>query len=104
VIKIYDLEREELENAIDALKIKWYKCQIFSVIDNEDGDGTHSAGSKNVLVQAVSFERAIEALKTVMNENEYDSMYNTIKMIQELNIVEVFIPDESVSYYSNKEI
>jgi hypothetical protein len=105
VIKIYDTEREEIENEQSKLKIRWYKCQIYSVIDDDNEDGeTRIAGNKNVLVQAVSFEHAIEALKTVMNQDEYDRLFNTIKMVQELNIVEVFIPEESVAYYSNNDI
>jgi hypothetical protein len=100
VIKIYDIERDEIKKII-----RWYKCQIYSAIDDEDDDGTsRGAGNKNVLVQAVSFEQAIAALKTVMNRNEYDSLYNTFKLLQELCVVEVFIPDENVSYYSNEEL
>jgi len=102
VIKIYDTERDEYE--ADGTKfVHWYRCQIYSMIDDEDG-GEKSAGMKNLLVQAVSFEKAISAIKAVMSSDEYSSIYNTIKLLQELSCVEVFIPDESVSYYSNNEI
>jgi hypothetical protein len=74
------------------------------MIDTEDGDNSKSAGSRNILVQAKDFEKAIEAVKRTMNRDEYDSIYNTLKLMQELTISEVFIPDESVSYYSNEEI
>ena len=104
VIKIYDTEREEYESDGNK-KVKWYKCQIYSMIDDDDDDGnSRSAGAKNILVQATSFEKAIAAIKLVMNRSEYESIYNTIKLLQELNIVDVFIPDESVSYYSDSEI
>jgi Fe2+ or Zn2+ uptake regulation protein len=75
------------------------------MIDDDDDDGnSRSAGTKNVLVQASTFEKAIAAIKLVMNRSEYESIYNTIKLLQELNIVDVFIPDESVSYYSDSEL
>ena len=104
VIKMYDLEREEYE--ADGLKaVRWYKCQIYSMVDDDEGGESKSAGMNiNILVQAVDFEKAITAIKTVMNRNEYDAIYNTMKMLQELPIVDVFIPDESVSYYSNDEL
>jgi hypothetical protein len=101
VIKIYTLEKEELDR--DSTKIRWYKSQIYSAIDGDDGEG-HTAGTKNILVQAVSFEKAIIALRVVLDQNEYDAMYNTLKLLAELKIEEVFIPDENVSYYSNDEL
>jgi hypothetical protein len=101
VIKIYDTQREEFET--DGKHwIKWYKCQIFAMIDDNTEDG--SAGAKTILVQATDFENAIEAVKSVMNRDEFDSVYTTFKTLQELNIVEVFIPDEDVSYYSRLEL
>jgi hypothetical protein len=39
-----------------------------------------------------------------MGRDEYDEIYNAFKSMQELNIQEVFIPDEKVSYYSNHEL
>ena len=65
---------------------------------------TGSNPTKNILVQATDFERALNAIKTVMGRNEYDEIYNAFKVMQELNIEEVFIPDEAVSYYSNSEL
>jgi DNA-directed RNA polymerase subunit beta len=105
VIRIYNLEVENMEEKLRS-KVKWYKCQIYAMIDDEDvtGDGTQNAGNKNMLVQAASFQFAISALRLVTGRNEYERVYNTIKMIQELNIAEVFIPEDSVSYYSNEEI
>jgi DNA-directed RNA polymerase subunit beta len=101
VIKMYETEREEYE-ADGKKQAHWYKCQIYSMVD-DDGDGKN-AGMKNILVQAVSFEKAIVAIKTVMTRDEYDAMYNTMKLLQELSVVDVFIPDESVSYYSDNDI
>ena len=103
VIKMYDLEREEYE-ADGTKKARWYKCQIYSMVDDEDGGDSKSAGMKNILVQATDFEKAIAAIKTVMNRDEYESIYNVIKLLQELTVVEVFIPDESVSYYSDMDL
>lgn len=104
VIKMYETEREEYEE--DGKKqVRWYKCQIYSMIDDDDDTGeSKSAGMKNILVQATTFENAIAAIKMVLNRSEYESIYNTIKFLQELNVVEVFIPDEQVSYYSNEEL
>ena len=101
VIKIYDIEIEQL--AAQKKEPKWFKCQMYSMIEEEDGD-SHSAGTRNILVQAVTFEKAIDAIKLVLNRNEYDSIYNTIKLLQELNIVDVFIPEDKVSYYSASDI
>jgi len=102
VIKMYETERDEYEE--DGKKhVKWYKCQIYSMVDDDDS-GEKSAGMKNVLVQATDFEKAIAAIKAVMNRDEYESIYSTLKLLQELNIVDVFIPDESVDYYSNEEV
>jgi hypothetical protein len=103
VIKLYDTEREEYE-ADGKHCIRWYKSQIFVMI--EDGDDTEigSNPGKNILVQATDFETALNAIKTVMGRDEYDEIYNTFKSMQELNIEEVFIPDESVSYYSKSEV
>jgi len=101
VIRMYETERDEYEESGEK-KVKWYKCQIYSMVD-DDGE-SRNAGMKNILVQAVSFESAITAVKSIMNRDEYDAIYNTIKLMQELSVIEVFIPDESVSYYSNDEI
>jgi hypothetical protein len=100
VIKIYDLEKEQLE--AQNKNVKWFKCQMYSLFE-EDGDN-HSAGSRNILIEAVTFEKAIEAIKLVLNRNEYDSIYNTIKLMQELTIVDVFIPEDKVSYYSASDL
>jgi DNA-directed RNA polymerase subunit beta len=101
VIKLYDTEREEYER--DGWHFaKWYKSQIFAMIDNDTESGSNP--SRNILVQATDFETALNAIKTVMGRNEYYNIYNTFKSMQELNIEEVFIPDESVSYYSNEEL
>lgn len=103
VIKMYDTDREELEQ--NNKRINWYKGQIYSLFDDEDDEGeSSSAGARNILVQATSFEKAIEAVKTVMTRNEYESIYNTFKKLEELNIVDVFMPDENLAYYSDKEI
>jgi hypothetical protein len=102
LIKMYETEREAYE--ADGKRVKWYKCQIYSMIDAEDGESQKNAGSKNILVQAKDFERAIEAVKAVLGRNEFDSVYSTLKLVQELTVLEVFIPDESVSYYSNEEL
>ena len=103
VIKIYDTERELLEQ--NKKRVCWYKAQIYSMLDDEYDDGeSGSAGARSILVQAVSFEKAIEAIKVVMNRSEFDTIYNTFKKLEELTIVDVFIPDESVSYYSDEEL
>ena len=103
VIKMYDTEKEEYD-ADGTTKVRWYKCQIYSMVDDEDSGESKSAGMSNILVQAVSFEKAITAIKAVMNRDEYTAIYNTIKLLQELTVVDVFIPEEKVSYYSNDEI
>ena len=99
---MYDLEREEYE-ADGTKTVRWYKCQIYSMVDDGEGEN-RSAGMVNILVQAVDFEKAIIAIKTVMNRDEYTARYNTMKMLQELSVVDVFMPDESVSYYSNDDL
>lgn len=101
VIKMYDSEREQYEES-GRYPVKWYKCQIFAVV--EDDDEGKTSGARNVLVQSTRIEKAIEAVKTVMQTNEYESIYNTIEVMQRLNIVDVFIPDEKVSYYSDNAI
>jgi hypothetical protein len=101
VIKVYDTEREEYE-ASRIHVAKWYKCQIYAMID--DGGEGSSAGSRNLLVLAFSFERAYQAAKLIMTQNDYTGIYNTFKIVQELNIIDVFIPEEKVSYYSNDEL
>jgi hypothetical protein len=103
VIKLYDTEREEYE-ADGRHLIRWYKSQIFAMIEGDDDAETGGNPVKNILVQATVFETALKAIKTVMERNEYDEIYNAFKSMQELNIEEVFIPDESVSYYSNNEL
>ncbi|KAA6303169.1 MAG: hypothetical protein EZS26_000772 [Candidatus Ordinivivax streblomastigis] len=100
VIKMYDTEREEYE-ASGTYTAKWYKCQIHAMIDEEE---TTSGGSVNLLVLAFSFEKALQAVKAVMGRDEYDTIYRTFKNVQELNIVDVFIPDEKVSYYSDNDL
>jgi hypothetical protein len=84
--------------------MRWYKSQIFAMIDGDDGTGTGSNPVKNILVQATDFEAALKAIKTVMGRDEYGEIYNVFKSMQELNIEAVFVPDESVSYYSNSEV
>lgn len=101
VIKMYDSEREQYEES-GRYPIKWYKCQVFAMIEDDD-DGKNS-GSRNILVQSTRIEKAIEAVKIVLNANEYEAIYNTIEVVQKLNIVDVFIPDEEVSYYSDNDI
>jgi hypothetical protein len=103
IIKLYETERDEYERD-GRKKVKWYKCQIYSMIDDEESGESRSAGMSNILVQAISFENAITAIKAVLNRDEYTAHYNTIKLLQELNVVDVFIPDEKVSYYSNLEL
>jgi hypothetical protein len=101
VIKLYDTEREEYE-ADGKHWIRWYKSQIFAMIEDDTDTGSNPV--KNILVQATDFETALKAIKTVMGRDEYDEIYNAFKSMQELNIEEVFIPDEKVSYYSNSEV
>jgi DNA-directed RNA polymerase subunit beta len=103
VIKIYDVEREEYESN-RYHKIKWYKCLIYSMIEDEENETIRRAGSKNILIQATEFENAIAAVKWIMIQNEYDAYYKSFKLMQELTISEVFIPDENVTYYSDNEI
>ena len=101
VIKVYDTEREEYESS-GTHSAKWYKCQIYAMVD-DDGEGSN-AGGRNLLVLAFSFEKAIKAAKLIMNRCEFDEIYNTFKTMQELNIVDVFIPEDKVSYYSDSEL
>lgn len=103
VIKIYDSEKEQLE--LNKKRICWYKAQIYSLFDDgeDEGEGS-SAGSRNVLVQATSFDKAMAAIKAVMTQNEFDSIYNTFKKLEELNIVDVFMPDENLVYYSDEDL
>jgi hypothetical protein len=72
------------------------------MVDSDSEDG--NAGIKTILVQAKDFENAIAAVKSVLGRNEFECIYNTFKLLQEINIVEVFIPDEQVSYYSTGEL
>jgi hypothetical protein len=74
------------------------------MVDDDGDTETGSSPVKNILVQATDFETALKAIKTVMGQDEYDKIYNAFKSMQELNIEEVFIPDENVSYYSNNEL
>jgi len=101
IIKMYETEKEEFEKD-NSKKCHWYKCQIYSIVD-DDGE-RKNAGTKNILVQATSLENAISAVKVVVNRDVFDSIYNTIKLMQELNIIDVFIPDEMVAYYSTEEV
>jgi hypothetical protein len=103
VIKVYDTEREEYE-ASGTHIAKWYKCQLCSMIDDDETGEATSGSSRNILVLAFSFEKAIQAVKAVMGRDEYDAIFRTFKNVQELNIVDVFLPDEKVSYYSNEEL
>ena len=103
VIKIYDIVREQLEQ--NNKRGCWYKAQIYSMLDDEYEEGeSNSAGARNILVQATSFDKAMEAIKIVMNRNEFDTIYNTFKKLEELNIVDVFMPEENLAYYSDEEI
>ncbi|MDR0864985.1 MAG: DUF4494 family protein [Candidatus Symbiothrix sp.] len=101
VIKMYETERDEYE-ADGKWHVKWYCCQIYAMFDENSETG--NACTRNVLIQATSFEKAIEAIKLVNGRSEYESIYNTFKIVQELNIVDVFMPDEDVSFYSDNEI
>ncbi|MDR1459710.1 MAG: DUF4494 family protein [Bacteroidales bacterium] len=103
VIKLYDTEREEYE-ANGRHFVRWYKSQIFATVEDDDDSETGSNTVRNILIQATDFETALKAIKTVMKRNEYDAVYNAFKSMQELNIEEVFMPDEKVSYYSNEEL
>jgi DNA-directed RNA polymerase subunit beta len=103
VIKVYDTEREEYE-ASGTHTAKWYKSQICAMVDDDESGEETSGGLRNLLVLAFSFENAIQAVKSVMGRDEFDSVYKTFKAVQELNIIDVFLPDESVSYYSNNEL
>jgi hypothetical protein len=101
VIKMYDLEREEYEK--DGTKrVKWYKCQIYCIFD-DDADSSNSS-QRNILCEATGFEKAISAIKLVLGSDEYENIYNTFKLLQEQKIEEVFIPDESISYYSDNNL
>lgn len=103
VIKIYETEKENLEQ--NKKRILWYKVQIYSMYDDGEDEGeSSSAGARSILVQATSFEKSIEAVKIVMDRNEYDALYNTFKKVEELNTIDVFIPDENVAYYSDEDI
>lgn len=103
VIKIYDSEKELLEQ--NKKRICWYKAQIYSMLDDDSEDGeSSSAGARNILVQATSFDKAIAAIKVVMSKNEFDSIYNTFKKLEELNIIDVFMPDENLAYYSDGDL
>ena len=103
VIKIYDSEKEQLE--LNKKRICWYKAQIYSLFDDGEDEGEGSnAGSRNILVQATSFDKAIAAIKAVMSQNEFDSIYNTFKKLEELNTVDVFMPDENLDYYSDEDL
>ncbi|MDR1938259.1 MAG: DUF4494 domain-containing protein [Tannerellaceae bacterium] len=102
VAKMYDTERENLEK--ERKRIKWYKCQIYSMIDDEDTGTMRNAGMKNIIIQALSLEYAIDAIKFILGRNEFDAAYQTFKLLQETNIVDVFAPYTSVSYYSNSEL
>jgi hypothetical protein len=103
IIKLYETEREEYE-ADGKHWVRWYKSQIFAMIEGDDDTEAGSNPVKNILVQATDFETSLKAIKTVMGRDEYDEIYNAFKSMQELNIEEVFIPDGSVSYYSNSEV
>jgi hypothetical protein len=96
VIKLYDLEREQLD---DEDSVKWYKCQIYALYDDEANAGTRCS-----LIQATSFEKAIRAVRLVNDRDEYSRIYNTFKLVQEMSIVDVFIPDERVSFYSDADV
>ena len=101
VIRLYDTELDEFEKD-GTKKIKWYKCQIYSIID-DDGE-SKNAGMKNILISAIDFSFAYKAARVVMNRDEYDNMYNTFKSLQELNVANVFIPETSVAWYSNLDL
>ncbi|MCL1936840.1 MAG: DUF4494 family protein [Candidatus Azobacteroides sp.] len=101
IIKMYDAEREEYEEN-ESKRIKWYKCQLYTLFD-EDGDNGNSS-QKITLCQAANFEKALKAVKFVLGKDEYESVYNTFKLVQEQKIEEVFIPDEKVNYYSEIEL
>ena len=101
VIKLYDTEVDEFESD-GTKKIKWYKCQIYSMVD-DDGE-SKNAGTKNILIQAIDFSFAYKAARLVMNRDEFDARYNTFKSLQELNIEDVFIPEEKIAYYSNLDL
>ena len=103
VIKVYDTERDEYEQSGKHLA-KWYKCQIYATVGDDDDAEDVSGGSRSLLVLAFSFEKAIQAVKTVFGRDEFDSIYRTFKVVQELTIVDVFVPDEKVSYYSDNEL
>ncbi|MDR2042482.1 MAG: DUF4494 family protein [Tannerella sp.] len=103
VIKVYDTEREAYEKN-GRQRVKWYKCQIRSSVEDEESGDEKETDSRNVLVQAFSFEEAIQAVKAVFGRDDFDRIYRQFKNVQELNIAEVFIPDEKVSYYSNEEL
>lgn len=104
VIKLYETEREEYE-ASGARRARWYKAQLFATVDGDSGGEESCAGdAKNILVQAAHFEAALKAIKAVMGRNEYDAIFSSFKSMQELNVEEVFRPEDRVSYYSNKEL
>lgn len=99
VIKLYDTEREEYEN--EWRRIRWYKAQVYSLIAGVENG---SVSAKNILVQATDFETALKAVKAVLRRDDYVKAYDAFKSMQELNVEEVFIPDKSVYFYSNKEL
>jgi hypothetical protein len=91
VVKPYEAELEAHE--AEGRCARWYKAQVFAAL------GEELSPAVNVLVQAMSFEAAINAIKTV-ERNKTVNTYYVFKSMQELNVAEVFIPDGAVSYYS----
>lgn len=102
VIRLYDQEVEDMLK--NKKRVLWYKCVVYSMIDDEGDDEQHSAGKKNILVQSISLQRAIDAIKAVLSRSEFEAHYNTFKLMQELKIEDVFIPEDKVSYYSDEEL
>jgi hypothetical protein len=105
VIRMYETEQKEYEQD-GKRSVRWYRSQIFATVEDGDEFGVETGSSplKSILVQSTDLERALKAINSVMGRNEYDAVYKVFKLIQELNIVEVFVPDENVSYYSNEEV
>lgn len=45
------------------------------------------------------------SIKAIMAQNEFDNIYNTFKKLEELNnIVDVFMLDEDLVYYSDEDL
>jgi len=96
VIKLGNEDVEKfLKKGNSYLKLKWYNVKVESV---------DKMFKLNVLVYAKSFVDALNCSKILIKNQKMQETYTVFTEIKELKIVDAFIPDSAVFFYTQDEL